>query len=165
MDGIGPIDPALARDMIRGLAPNPKTSWCFTVTDEHGHAIGHGCARPEPRRHTRRREKNHPTPSRDGPGYSFTRIGKDGPPGGYGTWRLTTGIPGQRPMLVTLDPIPVDTCDHRYEAAGHDPGVKRPRAPPQAASPAGTSTSPPPAPSEATPSGRSYTTEPTRYPI
>ena len=49
MGGIGPIDPALARDLAAAAARNPKTTWCVTVTDEHGHAIGHGCARPEPR--------------------------------------------------------------------------------------------------------------------
>ncbi len=48
---IGPIDPWLARDLLRSAMPaNPRTTWCVTVTDEDGHAIGHGCARPEPRR-------------------------------------------------------------------------------------------------------------------
>ena len=27
------------------------TTWCVTVTDQHGHAVGHGCARPEPKSH------------------------------------------------------------------------------------------------------------------
>ena len=35
----------------------PETTWCVTVTDEQGHAIGHGCARPEPKNHAGRREK------------------------------------------------------------------------------------------------------------
>jgi hypothetical protein len=47
--GIGPIDPWLARDLARTAASHPKTKWCVTVTDKQGHAIGHGCARPEPR--------------------------------------------------------------------------------------------------------------------
>ena len=43
--------------------------------------------------------------------------------GGYGTWRLR--VPGGRPdLLVTLDPLTTQDCDHRYEARGHDPGVK-----------------------------------------
>ena len=46
--GLGPADPALARDLARAAARNPKTTWCVTVTDGQGHAIGHGCARPEP---------------------------------------------------------------------------------------------------------------------
>ncbi|MGD0245241.1 MAG: hypothetical protein ABSB59_33635, partial [Streptosporangiaceae bacterium] len=47
-----------------------------------------------------------------------------GPPGGYGTWRFTTGIPGQRAWIIDIDPIPAGDCDHRYQASGHDPGVK-----------------------------------------
>ena len=47
--GIGPVDPDLARDLAAAAAANPKTTWCVTVTDADGHAIGHGCARPEPR--------------------------------------------------------------------------------------------------------------------
>jgi hypothetical protein len=27
-------------------------------------------------------------------------------------------------LLIALDPIAIDTCDHRFEARGHDPGVK-----------------------------------------
>jgi hypothetical protein len=87
-----------------------------TVTDGQGHAVGHGCARPEPRR---RRKRAGPGP----PGFSFTRDGAHGPPGGYGIWRLRT--PGGGPdLLVTLDPIATRECDHRFEARGHDPGVK-----------------------------------------
>src|SRR5262249_16636057 len=59
--GIGPVDPWLARDLARAAALNSRTTWCVTVTDTHGHAIRHGCARPEPRRHhrhSRDREKH-----------------------------------------------------------------------------------------------------------
>ena len=88
----------------------------MTVTDEHGHAIGHGCARPEPKSH---RKRAGPGP----PGFTFTPASRDGPPGGYGTWRLHT--PGDGPdLLVTLDPLTTQDCDHRFESRGHDPGVK-----------------------------------------
>ena len=114
--GLGPIDPWLARDLATAAARNPKTTWCVTVTDEHGHAIGHGCARPEPSSHTKRAG---PGPS----GFTFTPASRDGPPGRYGTWILRT--PGDGPDLrVTLDPIDAEPCDHRYESKGHDPGVK-----------------------------------------
>ena len=125
ISGIGPVDPALARDLAAAAARNPKTTWCVTVTDQDGHAIGHGCARPGPKNH---RERAGPGPpggagNRDGPGFSFTPAGQDGPPGGYGTWKLTT--PGGGPdLLVTLDPVTTGDCDHRYQARGHDPGVK-----------------------------------------
>ena len=59
-----------------------------------------------------------------GPGFSFTATGDEGPPGGYGTWRLATGVPGHRDLLISVDPLATDTCDHRFQAAGHNPGVK-----------------------------------------
>ena len=129
--GIGPIDPWLARDLARAAAGRPKTTWCVTVTDQDGHAIGHGCARPEPTGREKRRKpgrRNGRDPPRgtsgtSGPEFSFIARGQHGPPGGYGTWRLRTG--GERPdLLVALDPIATEQCDHRYEAKGHDPGVK-----------------------------------------
>jgi hypothetical protein len=45
----GPLDPAAARDLARTAAAHPRTRWCLTITDDHGHAIAHGCARgPHP---------------------------------------------------------------------------------------------------------------------
>ena len=143
--GIGPIDPGLARNLVRAAAQNPKTTWCVTVTDQDGHAMGHGCARPEPKSHSRHREKRgkpgppdghdppRSTATTSGTGFTFTvtdgheppgTTSQSGPPGGYGTWRLSTGTPGQRDLIVTLDPIPAGECDHRYQAQGHDPGVE-----------------------------------------
>ncbi len=125
--GLGPVDPWLARDLARAAAANPKTTWCVTVTDQDGHAIGHGCARPEPRNQHTPGPGPHTgsdPPGGSGPGFTFTAGNGPGPPGGYGTWRLATGIPGQPGLLLALDPIPTQACDHRYEAAGHDPGVK-----------------------------------------
>jgi hypothetical protein len=123
MDGIGPVDPDLARDLAAAAARNPRTTWCVTVTDQHGHAIGHGCARPEPGSHARRREKRQVPESRAGPGFTFTAEDGPDPPGGYGTWRLRTGGAGTD-LLVTIDPITTEPCDHRYQARNHDPGVK-----------------------------------------
>jgi hypothetical protein len=40
-----------------------------------------------------------------------------------GAWRLTT--PGDGPdLILTIVPVTTDPCDHRFEAKGHDPGVK-----------------------------------------
>ena len=134
--GIGPIDPWLARDLARAAAANPKTTWCVTVTDEQGHAVGHGCARSVPKSHAGRRgkpDKHGPPDGRDppqgtsgtsGPGFSFTATGQHGPPGGYGAWRLYTGVGGPRDLIVALDPVTTQDCDHRFAAGGHDPGVK-----------------------------------------
>src|ERR1700724_1558287 len=65
LGGHGPVDPWLARDLLNAAAASPKTTWCVTVTDQHGHAVGHGCARPEPKG-TRKRAGPGP------PGFSFT---------------------------------------------------------------------------------------------
>jgi len=153
ISGLGPVDPVLARELARAAAANPTTTYCLSVTDEHGHAIGHGCARPEPKSHPRPAQRDKTAPpggpaspagpaspggpappgdhdppggpaSRPPPRFTFTASGEHGPPGGYGAWRLSTGLPGQRDLLLTLDPIALDTCDHRLEASGHDPGVK-----------------------------------------
>src|SRR5690348_9280715 len=83
MSGIGPVDPWLARDLAAAAARNPRTSWCVTSTDQHGHAAFHGCARPEPSSHAKRRkrkETGRPAAARDGPGFSFTREPQEGPP-------------------------------------------------------------------------------------
>ena len=113
LSGIGPVDPWLARDLAAAAARNPATTWCVTVTDEQGHAVGHGCARPEPKRH---RKRAGPA-TRDGPGFSFTATAEPG------TWRLRT--PGSGPdLLVKVDPIDTGPCDHRFQAKGHDPGAR-----------------------------------------
>jgi hypothetical protein len=67
--GTAPGDPDLARDLARAAAANPKTTWCMTVTDQDGHAIGHGCARPEPKSQQARRGKpgGHDPPGSTGP--------------------------------------------------------------------------------------------------
>jgi hypothetical protein len=117
--GLGPVDPWLARDLAAAAARNPKTTWCVTVTDEHGHAVGHGCARPEPKGH---RKRAGPGPPPGGAGFSFTPASRDGPPGGYGTWRLR--VPGGGPdLIVAIDTLDTRTCAHRYQARGHDPGA------------------------------------------
>jgi hypothetical protein len=109
-----------------------------TVTDQDGHAVEHGCGRPEPRNRGKPRSEsgNRGKPgkrgkrekpaaaggARDGPaGFSFTPEG--GPDGEYKTWRLRT--PGGGPdLIVELHPLTTENCDHRFEAKGHDPGVK-----------------------------------------
>ena len=130
MTGIGPLDPDLARDLAAAAARTARSTWCVTVTDQDGHAIGHGCARPAPARSRANPPKRHkpgtaggPGPPGGGPSFTFTATDQPGPPGGYGTWRMATGTPGQRDLLIALEPIPTGGCDHRHEAKGHDPGV------------------------------------------
>ena len=107
--GIGPVDPALARDLASAAARNPRSTWCLTVTDSQGHAIGHGCARPAPASGRTTRHKPDTSGGPDPPGrprFSFIPAGDPGPPGGYGTWRFSTGIPGQRDLLIKIGPLP-----------------------------------------------------------
>jgi len=111
--GLGPVDPWLTRDLAAAAARNPKTTWCLTVTDGQGHAVAHGCARPEPRSHRKRAGPG----ARDGPGFAF------GATAGPGTWRLRTPGPGPD-LIITIDPVTTDPCDHRYQAGGHDPGAR-----------------------------------------
>jgi hypothetical protein len=76
--------------------------------------------RPGPERHG---TADGPGPPPSGTGFCFIPASRDGPPGGYGTWRLHT--PGDKPdLIVALGPIATVNCDHRYQARGHDPGVK-----------------------------------------
>jgi hypothetical protein len=114
LGGIGPVDPDLARDLAAAAARNPRSTWCVTVTDRDGHAVGHGCARP-----VRRRKPDGPDPP-GGPSFIFTPTDRPGPPGGYGTWRFTTE---QQDLLIEIGPIPTGKCDHRWQARGHDPGI------------------------------------------
>jgi hypothetical protein len=107
LGGIGPVDPDLARDLASAAARNPRSTWHVTVTDQDGHAVAHGCARPSNRR----------KPDGHDPPFTLTPTGHGG---GYGTWRFTTG---QQDMLIQIGPLPGGDCDHRWEARGHDPGV------------------------------------------
>jgi Domain of unknown function (DUF222) len=111
--GIGPVDPWLARDLAAAAARHPNTTWCVTVTDGQGHAVGHGCARPGTSRHWKRAGPG----ARDGPAFAFAATAEPG------TWRLR--VPGDGPdLLVSVDPLDTGSCDHRFQVRGHDPGVR-----------------------------------------
>ena len=190
---------------------NPKTTWCVTVTDEHGHAIGHGCARPEPKSHRKREDQDRREGgNQDGPGFTFTATAStarraDTAPGGSAprgrrptSWSpLTRSPPGLRPPVrgqgprsrgQAAAPVPGPARDlHRaglppprsqadfehnipYEAGGrtclcnggpkcrHDHRLKQHPRWKADQLPGGTFR-------WTTPSGRQYTSEPTRYPV
>ena len=117
--GLGPVDPWLARDLAAAAAAQPED---HLVPDRHrrARATPSPTAAPGP---NPRATGNAPGPARQAGGFSFTPASRDGPPGGYGTWRLRTPGPGPD-LIITIDPITTDPCDHRHQASGHDPGVK-----------------------------------------
>jgi hypothetical protein len=119
LGSLGPVDPWLARDLATAAAASPKTTWCVTVTDDKGHAVAHGCARPESRKYRKRAGPGPPGEN----GFSFTPPSRDGPPNGCSTWRLQTPEPGPT-LIISLDSLTTDPCDHQFEAKGHDPGVR-----------------------------------------
>jgi hypothetical protein len=132
---IGITDPDLTRDLAAAAARNPASTWCVTVTGDDGRPVAHGCARPAKTTKTAKTTGTRPPPgpgTRDGA--AFRPDDDHGPPGDshgppdpYGTWRLNpaalTGNPGGQEMIITLEPLD-GPCDHKYQAAGHDPGVK-----------------------------------------
>ena len=140
---LGPLDPALCRDLAATAASSQATRLCVTVTDPDGIAIGHGCARTL-------RRASQPSPSRTGTvpttalparlnltipltdlrgtagpasrgsPWAFTREASDtGPPGGYGTWTLT--VPDGREFTVRLAQVPTFACDHAHESHAYQP--------------------------------------------
>jgi hypothetical protein len=44
--GFGTLDAGDSRTLAAMLAHDPATRWCLTLTSPAGHAIAHGCARP-----------------------------------------------------------------------------------------------------------------------
>ena len=59
---LGPLDPALVRDLAATAANSPASEWSLTITDGEGVAVAHGCARA-----ARTKKTSPPPASRDGP--------------------------------------------------------------------------------------------------
>jgi hypothetical protein len=144
---LGPLDPALARDLAAAAARSPYSRWEVTIVDEHGYAVGHGLARP-PR--GKRRQPRPPGPAacalparvnititqtllrqlasqgsqpRSGapPGdWHFARTKTPAGDDEYGTWTLT--LPDGRQLAVRFDVVPTHSCDHRYQVNSYEAG-------------------------------------------
>ena len=125
LGGIGPVDPDLARDLAAAATRNPRSTWCVTVTDSQGHAIGHGCARPV----KRRKPDGHDPPG--DPRFTFTPTDQPGPPGGYGTWRFVHRAAGpahrdrSNPHRGLRPPVAGPGPRSRGHAAAPDRGPQR----------------------------------------
>ena len=131
---LGPLDPALARQLAAAAARSPHSRWEIIVVDEHGYATGHGIARPargRPGTPQPPGPEAPPTPSalpaRVTITITETRLRQlaqatqprsGGPPGDWdltpgkpGSWALT--LPGGRHLTVRFDVVPTHACDHR----------------------------------------------------
>jgi hypothetical protein len=138
---LGPLDPALTRDLAAAAARSTHSRWAVTIVDEHGHATGHGIARPG------RGRRNNPQP----PGLALCSLPAQvnitvteilltqlaaqprpgAPPGDWelaprtagerdGPWALT--LPGGWELTVRFDVVPTHACDHRYQVNRYEPG-------------------------------------------
>jgi Domain of unknown function (DUF222) len=96
--GFGPLDADVIRTIVAAASSNPFTSWCLTITDPDGQAIGHGCGK------RRRRAAGPP--------------GRDRPPGMSLRSGFAFGIPDG--LSFTIDPIAVGDCGHRHESRGYE---------------------------------------------
>jgi hypothetical protein len=132
MSGVGPVDPALARDLAAAAARDPRSTWCITVTGPDGRPVAHGCGRPPPRSakpgttRTDRTDRDGPAPGGgpdppgpDPPGPDTIRLNIAALTGTTGT----TGAGATGVLVFELDNL-AGPCDHKFEAKGHDPGVK-----------------------------------------
>jgi hypothetical protein len=146
---LGPLDPALARDLATAAARSPWSRWELIIVDEHGYATGHGIARPA-RRATSPPAQLQPQPP---PGAALharitititetflrqlaaqatqgTQPRPGAPPDEWDltlrkpdnpeTWVLT--LPGGRQLAARLDVVPTYDCDHRYAVSSYLPG-------------------------------------------
>jgi hypothetical protein len=136
---LGPLDPAMARDLAVAAARSPCSRWEVTIVDEQGYAAGHGIARP--RRGSRRRPRppgksGYALPARINITVTQTRLRQlaaqprsGAPPGDWelvprtaGTWALT--LPGGRELAVRFDVVPTHECDHQHEVSSYEPGER-----------------------------------------
>jgi hypothetical protein len=119
--GYGSLDPALVRQLAEAAIKSARSRFCLTLTDQHGHAVAHGCARLI-RKNMKIREIHSP---RDGPAHGGWNLAPDdarpGPDGGYGVWILT--LPGGRRYRIEIHKIPLHDCAHTYETDGYRPSA------------------------------------------
>ena len=115
----GPVDAELARELARAAATHPATRWCVTVIGQHGHAIGHGCARG------RHAAPEHPPtgperPAPDGPAPDRPANGRAVPAEPLDPLNPLAKTFLQR-LRIRITPLAAGTCDHRNEEPGYQP--------------------------------------------
>jgi len=139
---LGPLDPALTRDLAAAAARSPNARWEITIIDDHGYATGHGVARP---RRGRRQPPQPPGPGRCALAARVnitvteallhqlaTQPRSGAPPGDWrfaprtdnteDAWVLT--LPGGRELAVRFDVVPTHACDHRHQVSTYEPSER-----------------------------------------
>ncbi len=114
--GVGPIDPDQVRDLADAASANPKTTYQFTITDQHGRPIAHARGKPGTNDDTTPRDRG--KPGEPGPAPPRLTLIDPGLPGSHGTWLYEHG---SRQIVFAFENVDGD-CDHRHRASGHEPG-------------------------------------------
>jgi hypothetical protein len=141
---LGPLDPAMTRDLAAAAARSPYSRWEVTIVDDQGYAIGHGIARPGRGRRQKPQPPGQPCcvlPARMNITVTETLLRQlaaqaaqprsGAPPDdwelaprtvkdGNSTWALT--LPGGRELTLRFDAVPTHACDHRYQVNTYEPG-------------------------------------------
>ncbi len=120
---LGPVDADLARHLADNIAKDGRSDICVTLTGPDGRPIGHACGHPArgdaAAKKTSKGKQDPPgTPAPLDPVTPALTPLHPPDPGGYGTWRLTIG---ERDLDLHFETL-TGPCDHKHEAAGHDPG-------------------------------------------
>jgi hypothetical protein len=140
---LGPLDPAITRELTAAAARSPDSRWQVTVVDSRGYAVGNGVARA---RRSGRQKPQPPSPALCAfPAWVNITVTETlvqqllaqprsgAPPGDWeltpqtingedGPWTLT--LPGGRELSVRFDVVPTHTCDHRHQVDSYQPGER-----------------------------------------
>ena len=158
--GLGALDPGLIRDLAAAGARHPGSEFCVTITDDQGHAIGHGCCRPL------RASKARAVPAATGR-VTFAPSGQPGPDGGFGSWTMTlpgaaarsgwTSTPSRPTPATTASPPPATTPAPSCATSSRSGTASAPSPPADATPASQTSSTPGRSPTAAPPAAATAT--------
>jgi hypothetical protein len=129
VDGFGPADAWTCRDLAAGLAAQPGTRWCLTITGPAGQALGHACTPHPPPATGSPPVTGSPgsrppdTGSPPGAGPPGTGPPGTGPPG---TGPPGTGPPGLARWLtgLSVEWLEAGPCQHTRQTPRYRPGAR-----------------------------------------